>query len=71
MAALHPGLAPWTVKEPNSEHGGEEMEEGSPDIISKYTLRTCAGVTEMSGEEELASSLSPWMKVEACFFPHS
>ncbi|XP_026005436.1 uncharacterized protein LOC113010547 [Astatotilapia calliptera] len=37
VTALHPGPAPWAVKDPEDEHGGEEDEAASPDIISKCT----------------------------------
>lgn len=50
VAALHPGPGPWAIKEPNSEHGREEREEGSPDIISKCT--------EVYGEANTSCSCS-------------
>ncbi|KAJ8369536.1 hypothetical protein SKAU_G00095640 [Synaphobranchus kaupii] len=37
VTALHPGPAPGTIKDPDSEHSGEEKDEASPDIISKCT----------------------------------
>lgn len=50
VTALHPGPAPWTVKEPDSEHGGEEKQEGSPEITSKCT--------EVCGEANTSRSCS-------------
>lgn len=37
VTALHPGPAPWVVRDRNVEHVKEAREENSPDIISKCT----------------------------------
>lgn len=37
VTALHPGPAPWTVKDPALELGGEEKHEICPDLTSKCT----------------------------------
>lgn len=52
VAALHPGSAPWIHKRPDLEHGREQKQEESPDIISKCT--------EVSGENNTSCS---WSKI--------
>lgn len=50
VTALNPGPPTLTVKNPDSEHGGDEKEEFSPNIISKCT--------EVCGEVNTSRSCS-------------
>ena len=37
VTALHPGPAPWTAMDSDTEHGGEEREDSPAEVVSKCT----------------------------------
>ncbi|XP_058881751.1 uncharacterized protein LOC131737334 [Acipenser ruthenus] len=41
VTALHPGPAPWTLKGPDSEHGGEEEGEKPPSDVNSKCTEVC------------------------------